>query len=176
MIEEWKPVVGWELYYEVSNLGRVRSLDRVVQVRGSRPHMRLFKGKPIKPREHKGYAYCDLTVGDLSKTFSIHKLVLESFIGQRPSDLHDCCHNDGNKSNNILSNLRWDTKKANQADRLDHGTDSRGEKSHLAKLSAEEVVRIRAMLNDGIYHKDIAKLFGVNRTTITQINLNNTWR
>lgn len=68
-----------------------------------------------------GYPRVRLTVEGKRKTFLIHKLVLEIYIGPRPSASHEACHRDGNRENNMFSNLYWGTRKENAADRTRHG-------------------------------------------------------
>lgn len=122
--EEWRAIAGWEGFYEVSNMGRVRSLDRVscgVRVKG-----RLMKPYP----DNKDHPYAMLTLQSGGRKGTpgcriefpmVHKLVLEAFVGPRPPGL-EACHNDGDGMNNRLTNLRWDTHKANMADQFRHGT------------------------------------------------------
>ena len=118
--EVWQPVQGYEGLYEVSDQGRVRSLDRTI--RTSRGAYRL-KGKLLKPRKGSG-GYMLVSFYDVSRRAHkrVHVLVLETFLGDRPSSQHDACHNDGNPGNNALCNLRWDTRKENHRDLVRHGT------------------------------------------------------
>jgi hypothetical protein len=119
--ETWKPIPGYEGLYDVSDLGRVRSLERV------RPHwtgtgtisspaqmLRL----PIRP---DGYRKVQLSRNGKARHHTVHSLVLEAFIGPRPANF-DACHNNGDGSDNRLVNLRWDTKSANTLDTVKHGT------------------------------------------------------
>lgn len=118
--EAWKPVVGWEDTYEVSSLGRLRSLDRVLNGRAG--SQRLHRGKVLKPKrsEFGHESYC-LTAGDSPSWRTIHSLVLEAFVGPRPDGAFGC-HNDGAPSNNRAANLRWDTPTNNSLDAVKHGT------------------------------------------------------
>lgn len=117
--EIWKPVVGYEGYYEVSSHGRVRSVDRVITyVNGKRYH---YKGELKKLMTYKtGYVYVRLNRNNVGKGKLVHRLVLEAFVGPAPEGM-ECCHNDDKKGNNHLSNLRWDTKSENQLDRVRNG-------------------------------------------------------
>ena len=119
MPEIWKSVVGYEGLYEVSDQGQVRSLTR----NGRR-------GKILRPgfgSVRKGCEYkrqlVILSVSGKHKTKTVHRLVLEAFVGPRPEGMEGC-HNDGNTQNNKLENLRWDTRKNNHADSVKHGTHS----------------------------------------------------
>ncbi|EYT61551.1 NUMOD4 motif-containing HNH endonuclease [Microbacterium sp. UCD-TDU] len=100
--EQWRPVLGYDLY-EVSDLGRVRSK------RGSR---RILKQQPTRD----GYMVLNLSQKGAVTKRRVHHLVLEAFVGVR-ADGQEACHGDGERSNNRLSNLRWDTHLANMADR-----------------------------------------------------------
>lgn len=68
-----------------------------------------------------GYLRVRLTVNGNRKVYLVHKLVVEKYLGPRPTPQHEVCHLDGNKQNNNVSNLRWGTRKENAADRTKHG-------------------------------------------------------
>jgi hypothetical protein len=120
--EHWLPVVGHEGIYEVSDRGRVRSLERVILVNGPQ-QVRTIRARILKqhPRD-TGH----MTVGLRSpaRTAHVHHLVLEAFAGPRPPGLWGC-HNDGVAANNHVSNLRWDTPQSNVHDTIRHGTNPR---------------------------------------------------
>jgi len=108
----------------------------------------------------------------------IHRLVLFAFVGPPPSEKHECCHNDGDPSNNNLSNLRWGTKKENQADRKVHGTLSVnvGISNGQAKLAESNVREIRKMLEAReLLQREIADHFGVSANTIRDIKTGRCW-
>ena len=116
--EKWLPVVGYEGIYEVSDLGRVRGVDRIT-AKGA-----FKKGamKAIQIGKSHGYPVVSLSKGGREKTRTIHTLVLSAFVGPRPDDF-EACHNNGIRNDARLSNLRWDTRSANQSDKRTHGTD-----------------------------------------------------
>jgi len=158
MNEVWKPVIGFESRYEVSNLGRVRS---------------LLTGKILKQCLTRGYLYVCLTSIESQKVQKVHSLVAAAHLGSRPSGLQ-IAHNDGDKTNNKASNLRYTTCKDNSADRWKHGTMPNGEKFHWAKLTSEQVREIRKLI--GIKsHDEIAKLFNVSATAISYIRTGKRW-
>lgn len=100
--EVWKPVKDYEGLYEVSNLGRVRSLDR--KVRGG---VRVYKGKIRRlMRNWDGYLRVALTKDGNAKVFFVHRLVSMAFI-PNPEGKSQVNHIDGVKSNNVLENLEW---------------------------------------------------------------------
>jgi len=117
--ERWLPVVGWADYYQVSDMGRVRSLDRVAQ-RGSGNYSR--PGRIMRLGKHKfGYKLVVLSGGGRRTTRVVHRVVLEAFIGRRPKGLV-ACHNNGNPADNRLENLRYDTQSSNLLDAVRQGT------------------------------------------------------
>ena len=107
--ERWLPVVGWELLYEVSDHGRVRN---AYGIRGR------IGGFIIAATPNEGgYLRVRLNAGHRSYSWKrVHLLVLEAFIGPRPSGMEGC-HGDGDQENNYFGNLRWDTHLANMEDR-----------------------------------------------------------
>lgn len=128
--EEWRAVVGYEGRYEVSNLGRVRSLDRLV--RGGKGGLRPVKGRVLKPMAGQyGHLSVDLCKGGrrIRRMSRVHRLVLESFVGPCPDGM-EVCHYDGDPANNRIENLRYDTRSANMFDRVRHGRDLNSVKTH----------------------------------------------
>lgn len=129
MTETWKPIAGYEGSYEVSDHGRVRSLDRIVTGANGIP-MRI-SGRIRRPGTHirSGHKQIILRAnGELFGRF-VHRLVLEAFVGPCPEGM-ECCHNDGNPANNRLENLRWGTRSENVQDMLMHGTHAATKKTH----------------------------------------------
>lgn len=106
--------------------------------------------------------------------FLVHALVLTAFVGPRPDGM-ECCHNNGDAFDNRVNNLRWDTPKSNQADRLIHGTACIGEDNPGHKLKSSQVVEIKRLLRDGVRPKVIGEMFGVHRATIEFIRNGATW-
>lgn len=107
---------------------------------------------------------------------TVHSLVLLAFVGPRPDGM-ESCHNDGSKTNNALSNLRYDTNKANQADRIKHGTSRLGELHGCAKVTDAIVRSIR---NDyatgGFSQKFLADKYGLTQPNIGYIVRRETWK
>lgn len=103
-IEYWRPIPGYE-GYEVSNLGRVRSIDRWVKYSDGR--LRLYKGRILKPVKRKdGYLQVNLSKDNRGKMFLVHRLVAMAFI-PNPDNLPMINHKDENPGNNAASNLEW---------------------------------------------------------------------
>lgn len=165
-VENWRPVVGCEMVYEVSDLYRIR---RVVAAHGS------VAGRILKPyRDRKGYLAIKLRVNGRKQTFKVHHLVLLAFVGPRPEGM-ECRHLDGNKTNNRPENLCWGTGTENVADRLRHGTTARGEHHGQARLTETNVIEIRKLLAQGMPQQAIASRFGVSRMTIWKIKMGICW-
>lgn len=169
MGEVWKPVVGYEGFYEVSDLGRVRSVDHFDTLGRFRPGR--IRGTPVD-RAGAGYRYVSLSRHGKVTKLNVHVLVLEAFVGPRPSAGHEGCHDDGDRTNAALSNLRWDTAVANHADRWRHGTECAGEKSPVAVLSEEVVHWIRESPQSSL---KLAPLLGVASSTIRAVRLRQNW-
>ena len=125
--ESWKPVVGWETFYEVSDWGRVR---------------RLSSGRILKPcLAGLGYAQITLSRHGTRKKCLIHGLVLEAFIGPRPAG-HEAHHANEDKGDNHLGNLQWVSHRENMAHHIcDRG--GRWVRKIVAQLPWEQVCRLR---------------------------------
>lgn len=120
--EEWRDIPGWEGLYQVSNLGRVCSVDRVIVAKGATGGPRRYPSKIREPFPGKwGHLHVSLFEGRTEKRYSVHSLVAQAFIGPRPDGLV-VCHNDGDPSNNCPENLRYDTASGNMLDAVKHGT------------------------------------------------------
>lgn len=129
MTEQWRPIPGWENLYEVSDIGRVRSLDRLVTYPAG--GQRLFKGRILQDRlfPRTGHRMVSLKRHSVGETFRVHRLVMLTFVGPRPDGLH-ICHNNGVPDDNRLSNLRYDTASSNVRDAVQHGTQANTRKTH----------------------------------------------
>jgi hypothetical protein len=144
--EEWRPIPGYEGDYEVSNHGRVRRL--VFNNRyGRKP---LAEPLIIKLYRDRRTRYMQIRLfRDGKKTFhgSAHTLVALAFIGEKPSPLHQVAHLDGDRTNNVLSNLAYVTAKENAAHKRVHGSDVKveGPDAGGAKLSADQVREMRGL-------------------------------
>jgi hypothetical protein len=121
-IERWLPVVGFEGEYEVSDLGRVRSLDRTARYvrrdQYSGRDLEIFrshKGRILRPgKKQSGHVSVVLgrTEAGGAGSKDVHVLVLEAFVGRRPQG-HECCHENDVADDNRLENLSWGTRSKN---------------------------------------------------------------
>lgn len=133
MQERWLPIPGHEGCYEVSDLGRVRSL---------RGYKRKGKIRKLVLRDD-GYLQVTLYKDCVGKVWLVHRAVLFSFVGNPPDGMEGA-HLDGDKQNNSLANLIWATSLENNRHKVAHGTSGNGESNAMAKLSAETVREIRS--------------------------------
>lgn len=175
MAETWKAVLGFSDYYEVSDLGRVRSIDReVIQISPwGAPMRRRLRGKILAPGlDREGYLLVNLSFRNGQHTRKVAHLVLEAFVGECPAGLQGC-HNDGIRVNNRLENLRWDTPLGNEADKLKHGTRVYGERQGRARLTRQQIQEIRSSRLPGI---EIDKAYEISPSHVSNIRNRKTWR
>jgi hypothetical protein len=171
--EKWLDIPEYEGIYQISDQGRIRSLDRMVRQRfGGLQHR---KGQIISPWVNpEGYSFVMLNKETSFRRWRVHRLVLTVFMGP-PEPGMECCHRDSNPRNNRIENLRWGTSASNSKDMIANGTSMKGERSNLSKLRNEQIAKIKEMLATGMTQQRIASLFNVKQTTISKIKLGCTW-
>lgn len=110
-MEHWKDIDGFEGLYQVSDKGRVRSLDRVVlATRYGKPLPITKKGRVLRTSVKKdGYVSIQIYKDSKYYTFTVHRLVAKAFV-ENPDNLPEINHIDGNKQNNTVDNLEWCTR------------------------------------------------------------------
>lgn len=112
-IEEWRDIPGYEGRYQASNLGRIRSLPRVIDRRSNTPYR--LPGRILRPRlSHKGYLLVGLSTESKVKNLSVHRLVAQAFL-PNTEGFPEVNHINGNKKDNRAANLEWVTTKENVA-------------------------------------------------------------
>jgi hypothetical protein len=166
-IEEWRPVPRAPDHYEVSSFGRVRR----------------FTGRVLSPGlAGRGYPFVILFADRQLPNAYIHQLVLEAFIGPRPTPRHQVNHIDGVKTNNHLSNLEWTTASENMRHAFAHGLivsshtgEHPGEAHHNARLTEADVRFIRGE-GRAIDVDTLAAQFGVHRMHIYRIRRGERWK
>ena len=152
MKEIWKDIPGYEGYYQVSNLGNIKSLDRVIDRNGGRPLP--LKSKPIKIRLDKnGYRITGLRKEGRSTTGRIGRLVGMAFI-PNPENKPEINHIDGVKTNDCIDNLEWVTSHENHIHALNLGLydshkNKKGLKHHRCKITESEILTFRYMMMCG---------------------------
>ena len=184
--ETWRPVVGYEGMYEVSDLGRVRSLPTG---KGKRPCVRLLRGRPIR----HGYLSVALYRGDgIQHCVTVHRLVAEAFVPRLDASFKEINHLDAVKTNNSASNLEWcdhtrNMRHAEEMGRMNRATGdrnglrahpesvSRGERNGWARLTEEDIRDIRMALASGEQGNVIAARFGCSAAHISRIGKRMCW-
>lgn len=130
--EKWRPVAGFEGFYEVSDQGRVRSLDRIVE---SSYRNRRVRGLILRPFARPPYGHCQVTLcrNGVQVDGLVHRLVLQAFVGPCPVGMEGC-HFDDVPMNNRLDNLRWDTPGSNKRDSVRNGTHIHARKTRCPQM------------------------------------------
>jgi hypothetical protein len=154
--EQWKPILGFEGFYEISSQGRVRSVDRIIH---DRLRDRLLKGKIIVAgldSKHLGYKHCTLYKEGKAVTIKVHRLVAQAFI-PNPNNYPIINHKDYNPSNNNVENLEWCTYKYNS----NYGNIGEKRGTKIAQLGESgEILRVFGSV------REAARLYGVHDTAI----------
>jgi len=175
--EVWRPVVSWEGFYEVSNFGQVRSLERPVACKSG--FMRMVKGHTlIQQRYGRGKKWHRVSLWDKQEGTPrpVHQLVLEAFVGPRPEG-HVTNHKDGNPDNNHVSNLEWCTVTYNNVHALDTGLRNiRGEDHYAHRFTVADVREMRRLRKEGMGPSAIARHFQASLHTVRKIVEYKTWK
>jgi hypothetical protein len=166
-VEQWREVVGWSGFYEVSDLGRVRAGPN-----------RLHRGHVLKPGRNKDNGYLTVTLtrpGAARYCVYVHDLVTAAFIGPKPAG-EEVRHRDGTRDNCRADNLHYGTRSSNALDRHEHGTmnQAHGEAHYFHKLTADDVRWIRA--NKGkITLREMGSALGVHHRTVQLAQNGKSW-
>ena len=160
--EIWKPLKEYEGLYEVSNMGRVKSLIK----QGNRAERIRKTGFDIRT----GYITVQLTKHNTPLTKRVHRCIAETFI-PNPKAKPIVNHIDGNKKNNRADNLEWVTYSENTLHSFRKGLQKKifGDKNYITKIKTVDVLKIRELINSGKTNKEIAKIYGVNPSQISRI-------
>jgi HNH endonuclease/NUMOD4 motif len=154
--EQWRAVVGYDGYYEVSDHGSVRGLDRrITDSRGRVLHIQArILSMPVHPK--LGYCQVRLHKADKGRTACVNVLVLEAFRGPRPAPGMHCCHGDGNPTNNHISNLRWGTCAENHADWRRHKRERLNNEFHCKRTHPLKAPNLRRTYADPTHLRCLA--------------------
>lgn len=178
MREVWRPVVGYETHYAVSNLGRIKRTKRCG---------RYHAGRMLAPlKGTNDYLYLNLCDSGERKRLPIHHLVALAFIGPRPLK-HEINHKDFNRANNFYKNLEWVTKSRNLQHCIDAGrkpspslthpeTIIRGEKHPWSTITLKQARQIKELIALGYSTLIISEATGIKKTTIYNIRYGKNWR
>lgn len=162
MNEQWADIPGFDGEYQASTLGHVRSVKR-----GS---CRMLN----QVVSTGGYKLVCLSLHGKAKNRRVHQLIAITFIRLQKHGEY-VCHNDGDRTNNHLENLRIDTPRANARDMDKHGTRAIGERHGKAKLNREAVTEIRSMKASGMQRAEIARSIGATESAVKSVLAGHTW-
>lgn len=177
--EVWRPVVGYEGSYEVSDLGNVRSVDRKVlyPFPGTKKMAkRFFLGKKlILCPDKDGYLTACLSINQNREKARVHRLVADAFI-PNPENKPHVNHLNSNVTDNRVKNLEWCTPLENTAHLIKHGKGlPRGDNHHNSKLSYKDVEIIKDRINNGETYTSVAKTYNCHYGTISRLYNGITW-
>jgi hypothetical protein len=170
MAERWKPIADYEGQYEVSNLGRVKSLARTYTgVSNNKPVIKPLRERVLRPVKVAGYWTVQLCRGGIPIRFYVHRLVASAFV-RNPLQLNEVNHLDSCRTNNHWSNLEWTTRAGN----LLHA----GAKGHMGrpKLTTAKVRSIRAAVAAGRTQTSVARVHGVTPSDVSALVRRATWK
>jgi len=175
--EVWKTIRGYE-GYEVSNLGRVRSVNREMKVTRVDPRTgksvsccRHYRGRLLKLIVTSN-GYLVFNAGR-NRPRSVQKFVLRAFVGDRKGLWG--LHRDDNKLNNRLDNLYWGTPDQNSRDADKNGRLLRGERIGNSKLKEKDVLRLRRQSSKICDYGVLSERLGVHKSTVRRAVLGLTW-
>lgn len=176
MKEQWKDITDLKGDYQVSNLGRIKSLARWVGVEGRQGGRRFVK-ECIRKTHPTREGYLLFTLHRRGFAESVHTLVAKAFVAN-PDGKPEVNHIDGIKVNCVATNLEWVTSRENIEHAMKMGLIKPrfGEKAPNNKLSASQISEIKALLSAGKMQREIAKQFGVCQQNISRINRHLTWK
>ena len=176
-MEIWKPIISYEDSYEVSNWGRIKSKERFfLRKNNIKPYHK--KERILKIQNNgNGYYFINLSKNNNVVIHYVHRLVALHFLDS-PNNKPTVNHKDGDKSNNHVDNLEWNTNSENQIHALKQGLlipkGAVGVRNTKAKLKDTDILFIREKLSEGMRGTDIAKIFNICKTTISSIKNNKT--
>lgn len=160
--EFWLPVTGYEGLYEVSNLGSVRN---------------AISGRVLRPGLNRGYRHVALyRDNDGGTTRYVHAMVLAAFCGPAPFPGFEACHNDGDRANNRLTNLRWGSRQDNVDDRVRHGRQQRGTRCRTTRLTEDQVKQMRDDCRAGQSTRSLARQYGISNGAAWSAIVGATWK
>jgi hypothetical protein len=170
MVEEWRPVPGYEGLYEGSTTGSVASL-RDKHGNSRRKILKQFINED-------GYWVVNLCGGGKRKSWLVHRLVAKTFL-PNPHGYSFVCHRDDSRQDNRSDNLYWGTDQMNKDDAVRHGLMERGERRYNVKLTEVDVREIRRLRADAPKkwtYKMLTNRFGVSHGTLWAIVHIRRWR
>lgn len=160
--EIWKDIPGYEGKYQVSNMGRIKSLQRTIKgVNQFGCFEWISKERILKAGKRDSYGHLSVVLNNPRKSYSVHQLVMAAFVGDTPDGM-DICHNNCDSADNRLCNLRFDTRTENILDVYKVGRAWK-------RLTTDDVEAIRFGLLFGMSCCELAEMYDVCHQTISKI-------
>jgi hypothetical protein len=176
MKEIWKDIKGYEELYQVSSLGRVKSLKRIILRKNN--IIQTIKKRILKQYYNKKYKTQSLSISGIVKSYLTHRLIAFTFINN-PLKKRCVNHIDGNYENNNINNLEWCTHSENLYHAYKIGIKKhiglRGEHHAMHKLTDADVLNIRNAKKIGINNNKLCKKYNVCRSTIIRAYNGRNW-
>ncbi len=170
--EQWISVQGFEEKYEVSDFGRVRSLERTEDCMGGIRHRAACM---LVPNCHNGYARLRLCKDGVTTRYSVHRLVATHFI-PNPNNYPQVNHRDGIKNNNHASNLEWCTGSMNVRHKFYTLRKCLGEDHYHSAATLDQVLKIREAASFGTPCAKIAEDLGLGLSCVEHIRYRRSWK
>lgn len=174
--EIWKDVKGYVGLYQISNLGRVKSLPKRIPRFGGKS-LEVTKIKYLKHQNHNAYPYVNLYKNKKSRRFSIHRLIAIHFI-PNPENKPQVNHIDEDPANYSISNLEWVTPKENMHHSFDkiYGSIPAGENNKAAIMDDMKVLTCYTLNKNHTSNQSLSVLYGVGNPKISQIRNGRVWK
>jgi hypothetical protein len=172
--EIWRDIEEFD-GYQVSNKGRVRSKDRIIEYeRNGQTRTMRKKGKIKTQYRLQGYPAVALYKSDTQYNRRVHHLVLKAF-DRQPKEDEQCNHINGDKEDNRIENLEWVTRQENIDHAVRTGLTRNGEEINTSKLTETQVRKIKSRLMKGESQTSIAQDYPVKQEAISAINTGQNW-
>ena len=172
--EVWLEIKGYESLYQISSIGRIKSLERVSIFNNSTG---LKKERILKAfKDCKGYSRVKLSKNAIESTKKVHRLVADAFLNNLQNK-PEVNHINGIKDDNRFDNLEWVTSSENTIHALNNKlkVSQKGSEHGNSKLNEEKVLEIRKIGRSKSL-KEIAEIYGVDKSSISLILLNKAWK
>ena len=172
----WRPILGYELLYKVSNFGDIVSLEKS-QVMPGNGFIKISKEKNLSQHKlNNGHLYVDLHKDGKRKRWLVHRLVAINFINN-PNNYEIVRHLDDNCENNKYSNLAWGTQKMNMQDKANNNNQQQGEKVFGSKLKEDQISEMRLIYErKELNQYQIAKKFNISQSVVNEIVNRKAWK
>lgn len=175
MKERWKRI--GDRHFEVSNLGRVRTLGHYVR-HSSADSFVWRNGRILRDCDNgNGYRYVTISLHAVRKNYYVHRLVAETWL-ENLNDLPEVNHKDGNKANNNINNLEWSSLQQNRDHAAKNDLIPHGERSAQSKLTEKKVIEIlnAHKENPDVNRTHLAKKYGIWDPQVCRIIKGKRWR